>query len=102
MPEQPPEIRSMTGRYPDMAETPGQTITRLERENADLLVMLKRALAGLREWERDQREYHPQSVDGWLLIEQVEQAIARAEGRTSARPPGPERAPSPPPGRKRA
>ncbi len=37
--------------------------------------LLERALSGLYEWEVEQNVHHPFSVDGWKLIEEVEQEL---------------------------
>jgi len=43
---------------------------------AELRAALERALTGLQCWQKDQEEWHPESVDGWMLIEEAKAALA--------------------------
>lgn len=67
--------------YVGLEGQPNLANARLMAAAPELLTMLKRALGGLEDWDRDQREYHPESVDGWKLREDIEAVIAKAEGR---------------------
>lgn len=66
---------------------PSDAAIEIQNANADLIAAapelygtLEKTLVGLEGWVREQERNHPESVDGWYLIEQVKAALAKARG----------------------